>query len=152
MVRRDCCYRVVYALITALCMAIAVPVGAAVDNFYCEEPQLRVIQHLRKPELMYEVARVSDALDICTRPRAQDGSENFLYTWGHKAKLENMLSMNRLDYCAQDQARLLTNMALHIDRSGAASGAEKARLDNALELVVRDAISNPSQSYYPELQ
>jgi hypothetical protein len=59
-----------------------------------------------------EIWRLRDWLDACTR-RVRP-SERTLYTWGHRAKLNRMMTNERALFCAYDDARQARYNALRI--------------------------------------
>lgn len=118
-----------------------------VDGFICTDEKLSSIPQEPAQGMMYEVARINDAFDRCTRTRARDKSENYLYTWGYKPKLQRMLSTERFEFCGYDQARLQTVIAVYLDQTQKSQRDDL--MDEYLTQITRDYFSIPSESYYP---
>lgn len=116
----------------------------------CTAETLNPVSQAQAAGMMYEVARINDVFDLCSRKRATDHSEDYLYTWGYAAKLQRMLNTERFEFCAHDQARLQTATALHFDELQGDTRIEL--LDDYLEDITRDYHSIPSESYYPLLK
>ena len=124
----------------------------AVDDFECGEARLPQFASEPNDVLMYEVARTAEVLDACTRPRAADGREDYLYTWGLRAKLTRMLTSPRLSFCAHDHARVLTSLGRSYDVALQASKTRRSIMDAALTAVIRDYFVAPSASWYPAMR
>lgn len=123
-----------------------------IDGFDCAQAVLDRITSEPRNVLMYEVARIQDALTLCTRKRSRRGKEQYLYTWGHKDKLNDMLSMDWLAFCAKDQARLLTGIGVNYDRTFAALNKRNADIDTALHKIIHNSFDVPSKGYYSDIQ
>ena len=121
-----------------------------IDGFICNAERLGPITQQPQRGLMYEAARITEVFDRCTRDRASNGSEEYLYTWGYGPKLQSMLKTERFEFCTRDQARIQTSTALHHHRAW--SSNPNTILDQLFHEITKDHFTIPSESFYPTIK